>query len=276
MRRILTVFAVVLSLGPAVSHAEEPPESRVMSDRLRVRLSGVASVFDTDIAAGKRLGLIVSLEDDLNFDKRLKSIALGGFYRFGQSKKNAIRFAYTDVNRDAAGELAGQLEFWDEVFVGEYASSVDTRLLGLAYRRNLFGTERGEAGVTAGLSTYSFDFSMTGSILVEGEGGEMREGSVRNADVIAPIPTLGLFLNYGVRHDLIFEFGADYLSLSIGDYAGGITQIRGSLSWFFTRHVGAGLGFASTDIRFEKSTESNRLFLDFRETTAVVFVDVVF
>ena len=66
------------------------------------------------------------------------------------------------------------------------------------------------------------------------------------------------------------------MSLSIGDYTGGITHIRGSLGWFFTRHVGAGVGITSTDIRFEQKTGDTRLYLDYRDTAVAVFLDLVF
>ncbi|NIV29006.1 MAG: hypothetical protein GWN58_05690, partial [Anaerolineae bacterium] len=73
---------------------------------------------------------------------------------------------------------------------------------------------RTEAGIAAGISTYEFDLSLAGdSIINEDVGGQPGNGPpddpivehVRSeTEILAPIPTLGIFLRHALTPALQF------------------------------------------------------------------------
>jgi hypothetical protein len=78
---------------------------------------------------------------------------------------------------------------------------------------------------------------------------EFRSESV---DVIAPVPGFGFFINQALRKDLILEIKTSFIDLSFGEHNGRIFSTWVSLTWFFSRHVGFGVGLSGSDVAYEK------------------------
>ena len=100
----LVVF-VLVGLTSAWAHDNhdqaQHEDARLMSDRLSIALVALTSRINTDLAAGRGLGVSVDVEKTLGYDEDINTFGIEGFYRF--SKKGAVRLLWTEFERDASG-----------------------------------------------------------------------------------------------------------------------------------------------------------------------------
>ncbi len=236
---------LVGAAGPALAQGDE---SREISDRWNIRLGSAYTSSATDIAAGDTIGALVRIEDVFGFDKQESSLGLEGWYRFKAKKKGVHRlwFSYTTVSREAAGSVNASVPIFDLMFDADFASEFDTSLFQLQYKLSLIKTDRGEAGIQAGLSIFDYEFQLSGSAN-DGMGGPSAFAS-EQADVLAPIPTFGFFVTYAITPKLIFNTSMSSLDISIGGVEGRILNTNAQLTWYFIRHLGVGIGIASSNL----------------------------
>ena len=50
----------------------------------------------------------------------------------------------------------------------------------------------------------------------------------------------------------------------------------GAITWFFTRHVGVGVGLSGSDIAYEQKTDDRRIKVDIRQSTLNFNLSFVF
>jgi hypothetical protein len=226
-------------------------EYRVLSDDVYLTLGGFLVNFKTQAGAsfGGLLGTRIDLENDLGVDSRTNTFRLDGFWRY--KPKHALSFSYFSLNRSGASAITDQIEFEEVIFeVGaEVESRFDTDWFGLGYRYSMLQTERGEAGIGVGVSTYSFDLGLAGLATVDdGQGGTREEQVDVEEGIVAPVPVVGLFLGYGITPRLYFRGSTAVFKADISDWSVRLLDTHLTLDYFFSRHVGVGFGFNGTDI----------------------------
>jgi len=262
---------LLLAGAPAVADGKE---SREISDRWQIQLGTVFTDTTTDIAAGDVLGALVRIEDVLDYDSDETVFGLSGFYRFKaeQKGKNRIWFSYSQVSRDSSGEVTLEVPIFDETWNGSFNTEYDTSVLQLQYRLSLFKTDRGEAGIIAGLSAFDYDFKLAGEV-DDGAGGSVQ--AAETADVLAPIPTFGIFISYAIRHNLIFTTSVDSLEIDIDDIEGRVFNTNGKLTWYFTKHFGVGVGIGGSNVTITDSGQP-AFKIDYRLNAATLSFTGVF
>jgi hypothetical protein len=267
----IAVAALLVTGAPAVAQGKE---SREISDRWKIQLATVFTDTTTDVAAGDVLGALIRVEDVLDYDKDETVFGISGFFRFknNQKGKQRIWFSFSQVSRDSSGILTLEVPIFDETFTGAFASEYDTSVLQLQYRLSLLKTDRGEAGIIAGLSAFDYGFKLAGEI-DDGVGGTIQTAEA--ADFLAPIPTFGFFLSYAVRHNLIFNTAISSLEIEIGDIEGRVFSSSADLTWFFTKNFGASIGFAGSNITVTDSGEP-AFKVDYRLSAATIGLTGVF
>ena len=64
------------------------------------------------------------------------------------------------------------------------------------------------------------------------------------------------------------------LDLDLEDVSGRLLNSDVNFSWYFSKHVGVGLGFSSTDINYDNADKStgDRLKIDYKQTGASLFL----
>lgn len=155
---------------------------------------------------------------------------------------------------EALGESSGffdeSLDFVDLRFVGYYDSTFKVDYYGLEYRYSLINNNRVNAGFSVGVSTFDFSVGIEGDayLIAEIPSNPIVEYHAATADIIAPVPSIGMFIEYAVTRKLILSSQLQYVDLSISGYDGRFMDIQLTADWFFTRHFGIGGGLASTDI----------------------------
>ena len=250
---VLAVFLLQATLVPFATAQEntETEETRYLGDRFSIRIIGGLVNLNTDVAAGRGLGALIDLEDVLGFDEQISTFGLEGFYRFTKNRKHAVQLRYGNFDRDAYAVLEGSVPILDLEFFGEVTSQFVNQVADFEYQYSFINNGKTEAGITAGLAVFKYELALAGEVVIndDPDGSRFRSESV---GVIAPVPSFGFFINQAFRKNLILEIRTSAIDLSFGEHSGRIFSTRASLTWFFSRHAGVGLGLFGSDVAYEK------------------------
>lgn len=271
-------FGLSFVLLSSVSNAgdnEEIQENRFLGDRFAIRLVGAIVDLDTEVAAGSGLGALIDLEDILGFDEQMSTFALDGFFRFSKNRKHAIRFRYGNFDRDAYAAVEGTVPILDVDFFGEVSSDFVNQVGVVDYQYSFINRAKTEAGITAGLAVYKYELALEGMVMI-GDDPDRVEARRESVGVIAPVPAVGFFIHQALRKNLILELRTSFIDLEIGDHNGRIFNSYGNLTWYFTRHLGVGVGLSGTDLVYKKDSSGKKLRVDIRQSAVTANLTAVF
>jgi len=282
----LLVAAVLFTLAPISTQAawndEQEHESRILSDRWNVWLGGFLPNFNTTVAYGSRglLGTVIRLEDTLGLEEDLSTGKVGFFYRF--SNKRAILFDYTALNRDATGTLGKDITIGEGENEVTYSlgaivdSTLDNDIFTVTYRHSFINNGKTEAGFTAGISAFRFDFNVAGEGEVsDGVNTETRQAEAGDSLMI-PVPAFGMYINHGFSKKWILRMNAGFLSLNIGDIEGRYLTTSVTVDYIITKHFGLGGGFTRQDVNVHSTGGDNPYLIEYRVGGPTLYFSLVF
>jgi hypothetical protein len=272
-RALLSMVQASLVLGlicisPAI--AEEP----VFRQKWYFNVGSAITEYSTDasVGFGESFGTFLRVEDDLGIESDESIFRLEGLYRFNE--KHALEVGYWSADRSGTRSLDLDVEFDGVIYeAGAVISSeLDARYVRLGWRGSLIRSDRGEAGFSAGLSTFGFDASIEGVGFISDPAGGGESGVIRaEQNVFVPAPTVGLFVNYVLYPGLVLRAEADYLDIEFDDYEGTLSEVLLGLDWYITRHFGIGVGTLTTRIDF-KDTGDDPLLVDYRQNSFLAYL----
>ena len=145
----------------------------------------------------------------------------------------------------------------------------------IAYQYSFTNSHRTEAGITAGLGFYKYGLAIAGRYIID-DDPELSEFGSRSENILAPVPTVGFFINFAIRRNLILDMRTSFMDLSIGEHEGRIFNNSANLTWYFTRHFGMGLGLAGSDVLYENTGGDSRIKVDLRQASLTLNAALVF
>jgi len=281
--KLFIVCALALCLTTAgltlAAEGQKEKEYRGLNERFRVGTGALIADFRTDAAFGVAglLGTLVRIEDDLGLDDDDKTFGIEGRYRFNE--RHAIGFAGYSLSRTGFSTIDEEIEFNGRIFAvgADVSSEFDNALYRLDWRYTPIQTNRANAGFIVGLSTYDFRVGLEGEATFDdGSGGGSQTTFTRvEEDVLAPIPTLGMIINYGITPSLMFRAKAEWLNLDIGDLEGKVIGTSLGVEWNFHRHVG--VGFSANSFQVElRDTGDNPFLVDYEQNGFLLYVTGAF
>jgi hypothetical protein len=270
------VFTLVgFAADVAAQGAQETQTNRYLGDRWNVRIFGNLSELNSDASAGRRLGALINLEELLGFEDQVTTWGMDGHFRFTKNRKHTIRFSFNDFSRDAYTAAAGTIPIFDVEFLGEVSSHFGNQVGTVSYQYSFTNTNKAEAGISAGLGFYKYSLAISGRFIVDGDPSLSEFGS-RSESVLAPVPTIGFFINYALLPNLILDLRTSFVDLAIGVHEGRIFNNSANLTWYFSRHFGLGLGLAGSDVVYENAGSNSRIKVELRQTSLTLNASVVF
>lgn len=274
---ILIIAMAVFGLAPdaAAQDAQETQTNRYLGDRWNVRFFGNLSELNSDVSAGRRLGALINLERLLGFEDQMTTWSLDAFYRPGKSKRHTIRLSYGDYSRNAQAAVVGTIPIFDVEFLGELNSSFGNQVGTVSYQYSFTNSNKTEAGISAGLGFYKYALAISGRYILDGDPSLSEFGS-RAESVLAPVPTVGFFVNYAILPSLILDFRTSFIDLTIGVHEGRIFNNSANLTWYPSRHFGLGLGLAGSDVVYENTGSDSRIKVELRQTSLTLNASLVF
>ena len=270
---------LLLAAGlPVLAASGSGDETRVVDDKWVIAVGGYLTDFKTDASfgSGSALGTSIRFEDQLGLDADQSVVRLDGLKRFGD--RHSIGFGLWTLNRDGVASIDEQIEFDGNTFdVGvDLNTQFDTGWFRVDWRYSLLRNDKGEAGLSAGLSVYEFETSVEGLATVsDGMGGTILQATRAADDVLAPVPTVGMFMNYAFRPNLILRVKADFLDLDVGDFEGKVTDTTFLFEWYFSRHAGVGVGLNRSDIDV-RNVGDNPFLIDFSQSGLLGYFSFTF
>ena len=278
-KTLVPLVALVVMLFAAetatADDAKDTQVNRVLSDKFSIRLLGGLVDLNTDVAAGSSLGALIDIEDLLGFDESISTFGLEGLWRFSKNRKHALRLRYGNFDRDAYKAIEGTIPIFDVNFFGELDSRFVNQVATIEYQYTFINHDKTEAGITAGFGFYKYELAIAGQIQI-GDDPDETEFRSESVGVIAPVPAIGFYINQALRQNLILEIRTSFIDLEIGEHNGRVFTTWGSVTWYFARHWGVGVGLTGSDVVYEKKTSSERLKVDLRQSALTVNLTAVF
>ncbi len=268
----ITCALIMAAAAPARGDGEGAP---ILSDRFGISAGSYFANLRTSLQVGRAgvLGSLVTMEGDLNLEEETTDGRYDLFYRI--NPRHTLESTVIVIGRDGRRSIDREIQFQDFLFAvnAEVETKFDSRLFKLAYRYSFLNDGRVETGIIAGLSTFSYEISMSG----QASAGTGTPIQLRTAaeDVLAPIPTFGIFTSCAVRPRLIFRGSAELFYVNVGDISGRLIDAKLTFDYFPTRRFGLGLGVAGTSVGLNYSSGSKSLDVDYRYSGPLIYLQFV-
>ena len=273
---LVAAILILAVTSTVVAHDDDDPQvNRVLGDKFSIRLIGGLVDLNSDVAAGSSLGALIDLEDILGFDEQIATFGFEGFWRFSKNRKHALRLRYGNFDREAYAAVEGTVPILDVDFFGEISSSFTNQVTVVEYQYSFINHHKTEAGISAGFAIYNYGLELAGQIAIDDDPDQSRFRR-DNVGVIAPVPAVGFYINQAFRRNLILEIRTSFIDLEIGEHNGRIFTSWGSVTWYFARHWGVGLGLTGSDVVYEKIGGKERIKVELRQSALTVNVTAVF
>lgn len=273
--RPLVVGAGLLCIAGAAmaeSEAGNPLEATAILDAGGFFLS-------TDIRVRLNGHETQSVGDSIDFDD---TFGIADFDRFridGQWRiagKHSVRGTYFKNNRNASREMDRDIHFGDETFpIGVVANAFsEVELLQLSYDYAFRRRENYE--IAAGIGVHMLDAKLSVNATITGGGGSASTELAESGSTDAPMPVLGIRGLWRLPHNFYATAQVQYFYIDYDDYIGSLSDLKATIVWQATPHVGVGLGY--NDFRFgfklDKDLFSGRLRWSYGG--AMAFVSVMY
>ena len=281
MRRLLIVAVAIALAAPAAAQIFDQTylDNKGLSDRFTLNLGSFITTFNTNASAsGEQASGDVDLEEDLGLKPDIGEVRLTGQYRF--ARKHALTFGYWRSSRSSEGTLERDVEWNDAVFpVGVTIgaeSKFDNLKLGYAYSFVNNGTVDFNASI--GITALKFDIALEGEAWVTTPEGEERfEQARREEDLIAPVPVVGLAVEWAMRPRLFLRGGVEFFKANYQEYTGELIDGVVGVDWFPWQHVGFGAAYNYVDVTVTREGDViKELEFDYKYDGAFVYLRLAY
>ena len=250
----LTLAVVCALLVPAMASAQSDDVYTRwggMRDRLNINAGAFFVGHDTFALLRPSGSDIpgVNIEQDTGVPDSTGDFRLEGYLRLG--RRHRLVLGYFEMNRDSVNRLTGQIEWEDEVFPidAQVATVWDTRVLSFQYRFSVVKRERVDVGLSLGL------FAMK---VKSGIGlGDSTANVSTDVSEQAPLPMLGLGIEWEFARNFMLRARGQYLAISIQDTVdghwgeGAVAVEWYPLESFRQLGIGAGYNYANIDVQLQ-------------------------
>ena len=191
---------------------------------------------------------------DIDYDD---TFGIGDFDRFRMdglwriAPRHLLRAMYFQNNRHAIRSIDREVEFGDETFpVGATVDAhSDLTVAQLSYEYAFLRRENYELAGAIGVHYVDMNLSLDATLSAAGNQTSRRADA--SASTSAPLPVLGLRWMWRLPHDFYVTALAQYFQLQFDPYKGSLTDLKASVVWQPTDHVGIGLGYNDFGFRFD-------------------------
>jgi hypothetical protein len=188
-----------------------------------------------DGSAGNENGEI-DFDEQLKFSDADDIFVLEAMWRFGE--KWSLRMQNFQQNRRETGVLEEDIEWGDEVI--QAGSNVyvgtDMKITRVFFARAFDTGPQVEYGIGIGVHWLE-----TGAFI----GAEVIDTATGFSDVSAsgPLPNIGAWYYYSPSEKWYLGGRLDWMEVSLGDYAGGLTNFSAGANYQLSRHFGVGVNY---------------------------------
>lgn len=258
---LATIGLLFAGLQPAA--AEESTSQESLPDRFMLR-GGYAYIFRADTELGingaSGIGATVDLSDALNTQREDNAWKIESRYRF--NPKHSIGFSYYDVRRKGFAEITEKITIDDTTYgVGsQLRNNLDIKLYRFFYNYSFHHDDKVELAASLGMyiadikAGFSGNFSCTGSPDCTGTPQTVLAEEGR---LFAPLPTVGLVLNYNFTPRLLGQARFDWFYVEFSQFKGFMTELYFGLEYRLFKHVAVGAAYNRLDVNVKYESEKS-------------------
>jgi len=217
--------------------------------------------------------------DEIDFDD---TFGIGDFERFRADVlwrirgKHSVRGTYFTNTRSRTNELSRDIHFGDETYPVGAVTTGRSKLEVLQVSYDYVLRRRENYELAGGIGVHLLDASLGFDATVTAAGGSASRELSESGSTDAPLPTLGFRGIWRLPHNFYATALAQYFYVDFDDYVGSLSDLKATLVWQATPHVGVGLGY--NDFRFKFRLDKDRFDgrLKWNYGGAMAFVSVVY
>jgi hypothetical protein len=236
-RLLVSVLALMVCPGAAIAQSSGSYHP-VLEDKLYLSVGAFFPEKDFKVRVdGTVPGEEIDFEEALRIDDSETTWAFNVLWRFGE--KWHVAGQYWQISDSNTYILEEDLE-WENVIFQEgttAAGGVGLDIARIFFGRNFWSAANYEFGAGAGFHWLEIDAYIEGQILTDLGDTEFYRGSV---EYDVPLPNIGAWYTYSWSPKWALLARVDWLSASIGDYSGGLWNVKAGVNWAFTEHFGIG------------------------------------
>ena len=176
-------------------------------------------------------------------------------WRFGE--KWSVAGQFWTLNDSSTATLDEDIS-WEDVVIEEgtfVKGYTEIDVARVFFGRSFSKSEQHEFGLGFGLHWLEVGAGIEAQLLTSEGNSELYRGAVK-AD--APLPNIGAWYTYAFSSSWAISTRLDWLSASIGDYSGGLTNAAVSLDWAIFEHFGAGISYNYFNLNLDVDKNSWR------------------
>ncbi len=241
---VFVVLFIVVLVSPSV-HAESSDPADQPWERFSFKLGGYIVDLDSSVYIGSSalgLGASVDVEEALGLDSSLSVLRTEVSYRFSSSRRHLLGLKYYDFRRSSTKNLETEITWQDKTYpIGTTVESYyNIRVIKAGYDYSFFQDDRINLASSIGLFVTSIEFGVSAAGV-----GDTEE------DITAPLPVVGLHLDFAITPKLFLKQSFEVLYLEIGDFKGSIAAFNIACEYNFWKNVGFGIGYDKFDLKLE-------------------------
>jgi hypothetical protein len=248
IRRVSAGSSVILACSASFAswaNAGEPVTNPSLTKSWVFDAGAVFQNLDGGATAGLNTGGGGSVGfSQIGLDDQSTSPFFGARWRFADGWRFDFTFDSVDVDGNRAVSRDIKFGFLTIPLNAEADSSLQIRnysgFLGYSFLKD----ERSELGARFGLTVMDAEFSLSGRL----NGASL---GAQNADVIGPIPTLGLYGTYALSNRWTIDGSVDGLVGSLGNYSGHYLVATANLTYWIDDTFAVGVGYRYVDGKLE-------------------------
>jgi hypothetical protein len=170
--------------------------------------------------------------------------------------KHSVRGTYFTNNRASSTELSRDINFGDETYPVGANVTARSELEVLQVSYDYVFKRRENYELAAGIGVHMLDMSLGLDATVTAGGGSASRELSENGATAAPLPTLGFRGVWRLPHNFYATALVQYFYIDFDEYVGSLSDLKATLVWQATEHVGVGLGY--NDFRFRLKLDKDR------------------
>lgn len=247
MQRLIAFVLACCVLPTAAAEERDPLQSKIvvdlgwffMSNDIRVRVDG-----ETSDAIGT----------DVDFDD---TFGVGDFDRFRAealwriAPRHMLRGMYFENERSATRSLEREVVWRDRTFPVDASVTASTQLSVAQLSYEYAFLRRDNYELAGGIGIHLVEMGLGLAATLSAQGGSVSGAVEEDARSDAPLPVLGLRGLWRLPNNFYVTGQVQYFQLELDAYSGSLIDLKASLVWQCTDHLGLGIAYNDFGFRFD-------------------------
>jgi len=225
---------------------------------------------NTDFKATKNgIGGVINLQDILGMEQKTTTFRMDMIYRL--NAKHKFYLSYYDIKNSNNKIISEDFTFDGHEYKAgaDISSYFNTTIYKFVYEYSAYKTNKLDLLFRAGLHTTTIDFGMDASITLDDNSKYLYADSL---NVTAPLPIVGIGLNYELSKNFNIGYNVDYFYLSFDKISGSMTDTVLALEYKYNKNIGLGIGLNGTKITVDAEDGASKLKLNHDVAGAICYV----